>query len=139
MNTTANNQRGFTLIELMVVVAIIGILSMIAYPAYTDYVVRGKLPEATSTLLTKRVQLEQFYQDNRTYSGAPACTLEAGENFDFSCTSADDSGYELEAAGKGSMADFKFSVDHNNTRKTSAAPSGWNTGNCWVRNKGESC
>lgn len=139
MNTTPSTLRGFTLIELMVVVAVIGILSAVAYPAYLDYVVRGKLPEATSTLLTKRVQLEQFYQDNRTYSSAPACAAESSENFDFSCTSADGSGYTLQAEGKGSMAGFTFTVNQDNTRVTVAAPTGWNTGNCWVRKKGDTC
>ncbi len=70
----ANMQKakGFTLIELMIVVAIIGILSMIGIPAYNDYVTRGKLVDATSKLADMRIQLEQYYQDNRNYgSTAP--------------------------------------------------------------------
>ena len=59
--------RGVTLIELLVVVAIIGILAKLALPAYTSYVQRGKVAEAMSTLTSLRVQLEQFYQDNRQY------------------------------------------------------------------------
>ena len=43
-------QQGFTLIELMVVVAIVGILAAVAYPSYQDYVTRGQIAEGTSTL-----------------------------------------------------------------------------------------
>ncbi len=63
-----NLQKGFTLIELLVVVAIIAILASVAMPLYTDYVIRSKTSEATSTLATMRVQMEQSFQDNRTYA-----------------------------------------------------------------------
>ncbi|HMG58235.1 MAG TPA: type IV pilin protein, partial [Burkholderiales bacterium] len=64
---------GFTLIELMVTVAIIAVLAAIAVPNYTDYVKRGKLQEATSNLLAMRTKMEQYFQDNRSYTtpGAP--------------------------------------------------------------------
>ena len=52
-------QRGFTLIEVMVTVAIVGILSMIAYPSYRDYVLRGHLVDATNGLSTVRAQMER--------------------------------------------------------------------------------
>ena len=86
-----NKQSGFTLIELMIVVAIVGILATIAYPSYSDYVIRGRIPEATSALAAKRVQLEQFFQDNRTYVGAPACAADDATTsrfFNFSCNPA---------------------------------------------------
>ena len=57
-------QKGFTLIELMIVVAIIGILASIAIPQYSDYVKRGKAAEATSNLATLRIKMEQCFQDN---------------------------------------------------------------------------
>ena len=65
----SSRQLGFTLIEVMIVVAIVAILSMVAYPAYTDYVIRGNIPVATAGLATKQVQMEQFFQDRRTYVG----------------------------------------------------------------------
>ena len=62
-------QRGFTIIELMIAVAIIAILAAIALPAYEDYVRRAKLTEAFTALADFRVRMEQFYQDNRRYDG----------------------------------------------------------------------
>lgn len=64
--------RGFTLLELMIVVAIIGILAAVAIPAYQDYVRRSALPEGTSAMATARIKLEQFFQDNRNY-GTSTC------------------------------------------------------------------
>jgi type IV pilus assembly protein PilE len=65
-------QKGFTLIEVMIVVGIVAILGAIAVPSYTDYIRRARITEATSTLAAMRVKMEQYFQDNRTYSNA--CT-----------------------------------------------------------------
>jgi type IV pilus assembly protein PilE len=58
--TESRVPRGFTLIELMITVAVIAILSAVALPSYREYVIRGNVPEATSRLATKQVQMEQF-------------------------------------------------------------------------------
>ena len=135
-------QKGFTLLELMIVVTIVGILASIALPAYTDYVKRGNITEATSNLATKRTQLEQFFQDNKTYVGAAACNNDTttGSYFDFSCTVQTADTYTLAATGKGSMAGFTFTIDQDNAKATTTVPSGWATNaGCWVRAKGGVC
>src|SRR6266851_5361113 len=68
---------GFTLIEVMITVAIVAILAAVAIPSYTDYITRSKIQEATTTLLAQRTKMEQYFQDQRTYSGAcdPANSL----------------------------------------------------------------
>lgn len=134
---------GFTLIELMVVVAIVGILAAIALPAYSDYVIRGKIPDATSNLAAKRVQMEQYFQDNLTYASAPPCTSDSTSSkyFTFDCSVAGTATvYTLEAVGQGTMAGFTYTVDQGNNKATTAVPSDWTTNAaCWVTKKGGVC
>ena len=142
-------QRGFTLLELMITLVIIAVLTAIALPSYTKYVIRGNVPDATGALAAKRVQMEQYFQDNRTYVGAPACTMDTTtsvNNFNFSClTPPTQTTYTLQAVGKGRMAGFTYTVDQNNARSSSfapPAPAGWvpaTPNNCWVTNEGGVC
>lgn len=113
-------QRGFTLIELMVVVAVVGILASVAIPAYNDYVTRGKLVEGTSTLADGRVKMEQFFQDNRTYVGGtcPAATT----NFTYTCSCLLATAYLITATGVGNLSDFSYTINQANAKQTIA----WN-------------
>lgn len=61
------NQTGFTLIELMIVIAIVGILAAIALPAYTDYIKRGDRASARAALLEAQQFMERFYSANDRY------------------------------------------------------------------------
>lgn len=141
--------NGFSLVELMIVVAVMGVLMAIALPNYSDYVIRSKIPDATSGLSNKRVQMEQYFQDNRTYVAAPACTADTttSQYFDFSCPAATPGAattFTLAAVGKGSMAAFTYTVDQNGTKTSTiaaAAPSGWAaaSASCWITSKGGAC
>ena len=140
-------QGGFTLVELMVTVVILGILTAIAVPSYRDYVIRAALGDAMSNLATKRVQNEQWFQDNRSYIGAPGCEPDyassnnpSSKYFNFSCTpNPTATSYTLlaEGVGGGITANFRYTLDQTNTKKTLEVPSGWNIGDqinrpCWV-------
>lgn len=143
--TAAARQAGFTLIELMVTVAIIAIISSIALPQYSDYVKRSKIPEATNNLATMRVKLEQYFQDNRTYKGAcvagTVAALPAADDFTYSCSTLSDTAFVVEATGVGSMSDFTYTINESNLKVTKHLPSDWgNTrSDCWVRKKGGAC
>ncbi|MEN9659623.1 MAG: hypothetical protein RL571_3088 [Pseudomonadota bacterium] len=131
---------GFTLIEVMITVAIIGILASIAVPSYSDYVTRSRLVEAQSKLSETRVQLEQFYMNNRTYVGFP-CDRNASpaESFNISCgvSLAPDS-YTITATGTNRALGFTFTLDDQGIKATTTAPSGWDfskASTCWVSKK----
>jgi len=141
-------QTGFSLIELMIVVAIVGILSMIAVPSYNNYSIRGKIPDATSNLAAKRVDMEQYFQDNRTYATAttPCSNTNAAgaalsQYFTFSCTVKTASAYTIQALGTGSMTGFTYTINESNTKATTAAPSGWGptSTTCWITKQGGGC
>lgn len=137
-------QSGFTLIELMITLAIIGILASVALPAYQDYVIRGNLIEGTSALSDARIKMEQYFQDNRTYAGAdlvvgpcPAAT----KNFSYTCSNLTAGTYTITATGLNSVSDFTFTIDQGNTKTTTEIKSDWGTApmNCWVTKKGDGC
>jgi len=150
-------QQGFSLIELMIAVVIVGIISAVAIPNYRDYITRSRVPEATAALGDLRVRMEMFYQDNRTYPTggcvvaptAPSATqlqVPLGQNFDFTCGAPTATTYTVQAAGNGSMAGFQYTVDQFNGKASTftgaAATNGWSAhapNNCWVTKKGGAC
>ena len=136
--------RAFTLIEVMIVVAIIGILASVALPAYSDYVRRGQLPEAFSALSDFRAKMEQYYQDNHNYGSSAACADAAGtaswkafadtEHFSFRCaTSNSQQGYTISATGRaGAAVGHVFTINHNGDRATTQFKSASVTASCWL-------
>lgn len=130
-------ERGFSLIELLVVIAIIAILTAIALPNYREYIARGKITEATSTISELRTRLEQWYADRRTYAGFGCIPANAPKSFTVACGLAVNT-YTITAdgvAGEG-MSGYQYTVDQANA-KTSTTPSG--SGACWLMKKGDSC
>lgn len=61
-------QKGFTLIELMITVAIVGILAAIAYPSYQEYVLRGNRAEGMAMLSDAAARQERYFSQNNTYA-----------------------------------------------------------------------
>lgn len=149
-------QTGFTLIEVMVTVAIVAILAAIALPNYTAYLARGKIAEATTNLLAMKTKLEQFYQDNRTFVGAcangttaplPPAYLSGGNPGELkyvkiTCPVLTATAYTIQAnATDSSILGLTLTLDQASTRRTVSVPSGWGmpTQNCWVSKKSGDC
>ena len=81
-NTPPNlkSHAGITLIELMIVVAIIGILASIAYPSYVDYVLRSNRVDAQAIMMENAQFMERWFTTNGTYAGAPMPTAVSPKN-----------------------------------------------------------
>ncbi|HEX7641403.1 MAG TPA: type IV pilin protein [Burkholderiaceae bacterium] len=148
ISVVKSRQSGFTLIELMIAVAIIAILSAIALPSYRSYVISGEVAEATNNLSALRAKMEQYYQDNRTYLSSGTIyspcdatnslpTLNGGlKYFQIDCTSNGkwtSTSYTLTATGTDGKptAKFVYTLDNNNNQ-TSSTPAGsaWGAATC---------
>ncbi|RZI82174.1 MAG: prepilin-type N-terminal cleavage/methylation domain-containing protein [Rubrivivax sp.] len=147
LSVSRRRAQGFTLIELMIVVAIVGILASVAYPSYTDYVRRSSLPDAFQGLSSAQIKMEQYYQDNRTYVSGATCGYlpPATKYFTFSCVTATASAYKIRATGVSTTVarNHVYTIDQANAKVTetfkgttiSAAP-----GNaCWLTNSVSEC
>ena len=100
-----NTQRGFTLIELMIVVAIIGILVAIAVPQYSDYVTRSRRADGQSTLLQVAQELERCYTQFSAYNNT-SCAVVGTDGV----SQASPEGYYVIAAAGSALAASAFTL-----------------------------
>lgn len=133
------NQKGFSLVELLVAVTIIGILAAVAIPNYSNYIVESKLKEAHAALMDTRTAMEQVYQDNRAYDCSSVNLLQT-PNFTIACAPAGATQtYTLTATGKANtdVSTFSFDINEQNSKNSHK---GGNTNNgCWSTRANGSC
>jgi type IV pilus assembly protein PilE len=135
---------GFTLIEVMITVAIVAILSMVAMPSYRDYVRRTEATDATATLATGRARMEQYFQDNRNYgpTAGTACgpSVPTSKYFTYTCaTSNSGANFVLTATGSPGGSTHTYTISDNGTRTTTSFKGATQSGKaCWLI-KGSEC
>ncbi|MDO9237836.1 MAG: type IV pilin protein [Aquabacterium sp.] len=146
--------RGFTLIELMIVVAIIGILAGIAYPSYVEYVKRSRRAEVQTALLETAQFMQRFYAANSKYntdlSGKPVALANfarvprsdgSAQTYDIGFAAAAEdaknptsTGFTLQATPQGTMANDacgSFTLDQTGLKGVTGATGTANAANCW--------
>lgn len=139
MMSVSRLQRGFTLLEIMIVVAIAAMLAAIALPAYQSYLMRSRVPEAFDMLSSYASRMEQTYQDTGTY-GAAACTptVPTGKNFTLTCaTAGGGQTYVATATGSSTMSGYVYTINNAGLHVTVSHPKGANA-TCWTI-RGTSC
>jgi len=137
----------------MVTIAVIAILAAIAIPSYSQYIMRANIMEAVAGLSDMRVKMEQYFQDQRNYTGGggitPPCQagsvapLPTGKFFTFTCSNLAVGTYTVTATGKAgtNMNGFVYTIDQAGN-KTSTLPvsAGWSNQGCgWVLKKDGTC
>jgi type IV pilus assembly protein PilE len=145
---------GFTLIELMIVIAVIGILAAVGLPMYTDHIRRGKITEATGALSELRLRAEKWFSDNRTYLNAGGTAvgfdtvIKNARYFSYACPTppappATATSFSCTATGvlAQGMNGFVYTINESNTRTSTftGLPNWNNSTTCWVTKQGETC
>ena len=127
----AASQRAFTLIEMMIAVAIAGILAAIALPSYNSYIIKSEIRSAQADLLALSLNFENRYQRTLAYPViAAGSNTTAGlkalfnawspspDNFDYSLTATTATTYTLKASGKNRQNGCSITITHTNERVT---------------------
>ena len=102
--------RGFTLIELMIVVAVVAILAAVAYPSYMSHIIRTQRAAGAGCLLEMAQQMERYSATKMSYTDAPlpapACATDTASTYDYAFASGEPTGstFKINAAPKGSQA-----------------------------------
>lgn len=148
MNTLKQN-IGFTLIELVIVVAIVGILAGIAYPSYTEYVKKGRRADAKAGLLDLQIRQEKYRANCTQFASGISTAMSCGtggnynligstsspdNNYTLSIVSANATNYTLKATRTGQQTGDKcgdFQIDQNGTKSVVNATSPYNATKCW--------
>ena len=140
---------GFTLIELMMVVATIAILAAIAIPNYASFVTRSKLIDGTVKLGDFKTQMDKYFMDNRTYLNGGNCGVAnppysaANDNFKVTCAAVagPPEAFTVTATGNPArgMTGFTYTVTDLNVKKSSGPGGKYTNATCWAVHADGTC
>ena len=142
-------KKGFTLLEVVIVMAIVGILALVAYPSYRDTITRAHRSDGQSALLDLANRMEQFYSEHNTYQSAQIATggdldvlsqsTSSGKWYTLSISNATDTGYFLKAIPRGAQGTLdthcqSLTFNHLGEKNIASGPNGAPTKTaefCW--------
>ena len=136
---TVRSREGFTLLETMIVVALVAVLAALALPSYATYVSRSRILDAVTRLADARARMDDYYLDQRTYidefgqCGVAALTS-ATDYFTVQCE-ATSTTFLVTASGMATkgMSAFVYTINHAGRKTTVSVPSGWSRADdCWT-------
>lgn len=136
---SSRSMHGFSLIELMLVVAVIGILLSIAVPGYMDHVRRSRAVEAVSQLSTWGSRMEQSYLDNRNYGdGGCRIATPVAQHYTLSCALTNGGqGFTLTATAQ-INSEGTYTLSEGNQKSTTQFKGASASKACWLI-KGQEC
>ena len=147
MKVVARRVRAFTLIETMIVVAIVATLATIAVPGYASYVQRSRILEASARLSDAAVRMHEHFLDERTFVDASGgCAIAppasaAADAFALTCA-ATGATFVYTATGRADkgMSAFAYAIDETGARTTISVPSDWvRSADCWTMRADGTC
>ena len=139
MTLTSSRARGFTLIELMIAVAVVALLAAVAYPSYKSHLAKGRRADAKQALLELAQTLERFYTERGTYAGAalgssgvyPAVSI--GGYYTMAINSQNADGFTISATPRSSQTGDACAVYQYNQagEKTVSSAATLTAAQCW--------
>lgn len=127
--------KGFTLIEVVVVMVVVSILAAVAVPAYLDQVRKGRRTEAREALMRIQSAQERWRSTNTTYAGTITALgmVASGSNYDYALTGANATGYTATATAKAKQAGDSACATITVTVAAGNAMTYGPTDACWAR------